>query len=161
MIKDIDLNKLSIVSADETMIEKLAMIKGVEDISTVKSRIDKSVTGEVVYLVALIDEKPRGHVLLKFSGKPTAPNYPDMEDVFVVEYFRGKGIGTRLIKKCEEITKDKGFKQIGLAVNPTLNPRTKILYERLGYKVTNEKQYLDGVYNRVEDWVIDMVKDLI
>lgn len=160
MKKYIDLNNISIVFADESMINETALVKGDNNILLLKDRIRKTMLGEAVFLVALIEKKPVGYVMLKFNGKPTAPTYPDMEDVYVVESLRGKGIGTRLINKCEIISKEKGFKQIGLAVNPTSNLRTKQLYERLGYKDVSDKQYLDGVYNGVEDWVVDMVKDL-
>ncbi|MDO8639037.1 MAG: GNAT family N-acetyltransferase [Candidatus Daviesbacteria bacterium] len=82
------------------------------------------------------------------------------EAIYVKEEFRGQGIGTELIKKSEKISRKNGFNKIGLGVNPTLNPKAKSLYERLGYKNTGNPPYLDAVYNGTEDWVIDMVKEL-
>ena len=32
------------------------------------------------------------------------------------------------------------------------------LYQKLGYTSLGNEPYLDGVYNGVEDWVIDLVK---
>lgn len=49
---------------------------------------------------------------------------------------------------------------MSLAVNPNLNPKAKMLYERLGYTQTKTALYLDGIYDGDEDWVIDMVKEL-
>lgn len=34
------------------------------------------------------------------------------------------------------------------------------LYDKLGFKHEGGKKYIDGVYNNVEDWVIDMEKKL-
>ena len=116
--------------------------------------------GEVVYLVADDSGKVVGHLLLKLHGIPTEPNFPNMNDIYVLEEMRNIGIGTELIKTAENITKEKGFSKISLAVNPTLNPEALSLYERLWYKQTSTETYLDGVYDGDEDWVVDMVKEL-
>jgi hypothetical protein len=55
---------------------------------------------------------------------------------------------------------EKGFNKIGLAVNPDENCSAHKLYKKLGFKDTGEKPYVDGVYNGVEDWCIDMEKKL-
>ena len=49
---------------------------------------------------------------------------------------------------------------MGLAVNQTENPRAVKFYQRLGYKHDGGEKYLDGIYDGMEDWVIDMEKEL-
>lgn len=115
---------------------------------------------EAIYLVAEEDNKIIAHLLLKMNGTSYEPAYPNMNDLYVAEEMRNMGIGSKLIQEAEKITKQKGYRKISLAVNPTLNPKAKELYERLGYQQTDTKPYLDGVYDGDEDWVIDMVKKL-
>ena len=127
---------------------------------TIKERLEKQAEGKVDFLLLEDNGQPVSFVLLKWEGKSTHPEYPDMEDLYTREEFRGKGYGTLLIKECEERARKKFFGKIGLAVNPNENPKAKVLYERLGYKHDGEKTYLDATYNGVEDWVIDLEKDL-
>ena len=115
---------------------------------------------EIVYLVAQEDQKIVGNIILNFRGKNSEPDYPDISAAFVRTEYRGRGIGTTLINRCEELSQNKGFKKIGLAVNPNLNSRAKKLYEKLGYCQTPTPSYLDGIYNGTEDWVVDMVKNI-
>lgn len=151
---------MEIRTASEKDLPQITELKDIKDQSLILGRMEKAQEGQVVYLVAEEGEKIIGHILLKFYGKKTAPDYPDIEDAFVKEEERGKGVGTSLIREVERIAKEKSFKRIGLAVNPTLNPRAKALYEGIGYRETGNHSYLDGVYDGTEDWVVDMVKDL-
>ena len=73
---------------------------------------------------------------------------------------RSRGIGTALISSLGDLVCAKGFTKIGLAVNPTDNPRALQLYQRLGYKVINDVPYLDGGYDGYEAWYVDMEKIL-
>lgn len=83
-----------------------------------------------------------------------------MEDLYTREDQRGKGLATKLIKKCEKLVKQKGFNKIGLAVNPDLNENAHRFYIKLGYRHDGKKSSIDGVYDGVEDWVIDLEKIL-
>lgn len=124
------------------------------------NRLDEMEKGKALYLVAEEDNKIIAHLLLKLNGIPTEPGYPNMNDLYVSEEKRNMGIGSELVREAERIIKEKGYSKISLAVNPTLNPKAKALYERFGYHQTATKSYLDGVYDGDEDWVIDMVKEL-
>ena len=86
--------------------------------------------------------------------------YPNLEDVWVTESWRGRGVGTALLRFAEELARKRGCRRIGLAVNPTDNPRAKGLYERIGYVGTGEAAYIDDVYDGHENWVIDMEKQV-
>jgi ribosomal protein S18 acetylase RimI-like enzyme/fructosamine-3-kinase len=123
-----------------------------------EEKILQAQSNDALFLVLEEERKILGQVFLKLTGNETQPGFPNMQDVYVLEKQRGKGLGKKLIEECERISKDKGYKKISVAVNPTLNHRAKFLYERLGYKDTGDSPYLDGVYDGEEDWAIDMVK---
>jgi GNAT superfamily N-acetyltransferase len=110
------------------------------------------------WFVATVDDAVIGWILIKWRGKPTHPEYPDLEDVWVSESWRGLGVGTALLQFAEKQARRRGCAHIGLAVNPTENPRAKELYERLCYAPTGEDMYVDDVYDGHEDWVIDLEK---
>lgn len=126
----------------------------------ISDRLGRQENNEVDYLVLEKDGVVVSYVLLKWNGKKTHPEYPDMEDLYTKNEERGKGYATKLIRECEKKAKEKGFKKIGLAVNPELNSYSRRFYEKLGYLHDGKKSYVDAVYNGVEDWVIDLEKEL-
>lgn len=140
-----------------------------EKISLHKDRFDRQEKGEVTYLIATINDFPVGIVLIKWNGKPSAPDYPDMEDIFVIPPLRQMWIGPRLVEFAEYLCKKRGFKKIGLCVNPKDNAKVKKGYERLGYKEVDGTLYIDGRYPYIdkdgneqiyEDWCVDMEKEI-
>ena len=141
-------------------IDRITKLKEIEDKSRYTKRIEENQAGSAAYLLAEQGDEIVGQVFLKFYGTENDPNTPNMEDLLVKEKYRNKGIGTALIDKCEQLCRAKDYKAISLSVNPTLNPKAKSLYEKLGYITISKEPYLDAVYNGVEDWVIDLVKEL-
>lgn len=141
-------------------VDLLKTIKPSLAVNIIDKRLRKQSEKEVEFLILEDANTPISFVLLKWKGKSTHPEYPDIEDLYTKEDCREKGYGTLLIKECEKRTKEKGFNKIGLAVNPTNNIEAKTLYEKLGYSSCRENTYLDGIYNGVEDWVIDLEKVL-
>ncbi len=133
---------------------------GLED-GRINDRLKAQENGKAEFLIIESDNQIVSFVYLKYFGKVTHPDYPDMEDLFTKESERGKGYGTALIKECEKLSHVKGFKKIGLAVNPTENLHAKQLYEHLGYRHDGKQSYVDGVYNGVEDRCIDLEKSLV
>ena len=140
--------------------EALKEIKPSLDDKTIEERLKRQEKGKAEFLTMEDNGEPVSFVFLKWDGKKTHPEYPDMEDLYTREEFRGKGYATILIKECEKRAKEKGFTKIGLAVNPNLNSKAKDLYEKLGYRHDGNKQYIDAIYNGVEDWVIDLEKKI-
>jgi GNAT superfamily N-acetyltransferase len=138
----------------------LHSVKSFLDQATFEKRIALQQSGNGEFILIFNNKQLKGFVLLKWHGKPTHPEYPDMEDLFVLEDARGKGYGTALILEREVRTNEKGYKKIGLAVNPTLNAQVHKLYTQLGYHHDGKKEYVDGIYDGVEDVVIDMEKNL-
>ncbi len=151
---------MNIRPATEHDIPELLTLKPNHEEFIYRGRLKEMSRGESVFLVAEDDGHLVGMSLLCYYGKATYPQYPDIRDIYVHEGKRSAGIGSELIHICEELSRAKGFNTIGLAVNPTLNARARRLYERLGYMPTGDAPYLDGIYNGVEDWVVDMVKKI-
>jgi ribosomal protein S18 acetylase RimI-like enzyme len=63
-------------------------------------------------------------------------NTPELAISNLPEY-RGKGIGTMLMERLFELLRECGYKRTSLSVQQN-NPAVRF-YERLGYKVTDEK----------------------
>lgn len=137
----------------------MRMIKR-HDEAVYRGRLKEMQRGEAVQLVAEDDGIVVGQVFLTFYGKASYPQYPDIRDLHVIGAMRSQGIGSELISVCEHLVMQRGFNTIGLSVNPELNPRARMLYQRLGYNPTGDSPYIGGVYDGQEDWVIDMVKRL-
>jgi ribosomal protein S18 acetylase RimI-like enzyme len=123
----------------------------------VQRRIERTRQGQAAYWLAESGGRLLGHVFLKFDGKPTANNYPDIEDLYVRPNFRGQGIGTALLKRCEATARGRGFAAIGLSVGAD-NDHARELYRRLGYVDVSQEPYVGGVYDGEKEWVIDMKK---
>lgn len=149
-----------IKEATERDIFEIQKIRPALTLEKINERLKLQDKKEAVFLVIKNDDEIISYVLLKWNGKETHPEYPDMEDLFTKEDQRRKGFGTMLIMECEKRTKKKEFSKIGLCVNPTLNPKAKKLYEKLGYKHDGKETYVDGLYNGTKDWVIDLEKYL-
>ena len=124
----------------------------------VLSRLDQP-GGE--YLVAWEEGVPVGHAHLDWRHDP-----PELQDVYVSESHRRRGIATRLSEAAEEHVRDRGFHRIALDVDVgAAGPRA--LYEKLGYreKGTPPRHVKGTIMLRGEPFavdavLIDMVKEL-
>lgn len=123
-------------------------------------RLDAQTAGRAEFLMVEENFQVVSFVFLKYSGKQTYPDFPDIEDLYTKEQERGKGYATALLQACEAKAKQKGFGQIGLAASIDPADPARRLYEKLGYQHDGKARYVDGVYDGVKDWVIDMVKNL-
>lgn len=61
--------------------------------------------------------------------------------LFILNY-RGKGIGTELMKEMLKLLKEKGYSKTSLSVQKN-NPAVK-MYQKVGFEVSNEtkKEYI-------------------
>jgi len=151
--------------ANDTDTEKLVLLKpylGDDETpeAIVTRMVQETQSKKGAYLLAEIDGQIVGHVFLKFYGKQTAPDYPDVEDLYVKEGFRRQGVATALMQRCEVIASSAGFNAIGLAAGVAETGPERQLYKKLGYVLIGSEPYVDGIYNGVEDWVVDMKKEL-
>jgi ribosomal protein S18 acetylase RimI-like enzyme len=89
-----------------------------------------------LYLVALDDETPVGHVLLRMpplgNEHPRPAATPEVEDLFVAAACRSAGIGTRLLHEAVAAARARGYPGLGLAVG-VRNGGAQRLYERAGF----------------------------
>ena len=69
----------------------------------------------------------------------------------------------------ERIAQEAGYGQLYISVEPLNYPRAYALYQRLGYEKIQSEPYQkiwefqdsEGKVHRGEDWVVDMVKQLL
>jgi GNAT superfamily N-acetyltransferase len=152
---------LKIVNASITDQQQLKLVKPDLTTTVIKTRLELQKQKKAEFLLLKDENQLLSFVLLKWFGKPTHPEYPDLENLFTRVDKRGKGYATRLLSACENLAKEKGYAKIGLAVNPDPNDPAYRLYAKLNYQHTGGEKYVDGVYQGVEDWVIDLEKNLI
>jgi GNAT superfamily N-acetyltransferase len=123
-------------------------------------RLSQQEKKEAEYLVIDDGIHLLGQVFLKWYGKQTHPEYPDIENIYIKGSERGKGYGALLVKECEKRTKDKGYSKIGLAVNHEVNCPEQKLYRKLGYRHDGKSTYTLELYPGIKERVIDMEKSL-
>jgi ribosomal protein S18 acetylase RimI-like enzyme len=111
-------------------------------------------TGEAVCLIAWLEGRPVGHVLMRWKGTWTEPmasqlqNCPHLSALVVDPEHRSRGIGTQLMEMAEDLARRRGYTQIGLSVS-TDNDRARALYARRGYRdagfgvCRKRRRYLD------------------
>lgn len=105
-----------------------------------KSRFFEQVQGTATYLIAWFKQSPVGTLLICWNGdgKPRVDDFlqhtPSLKALAVRPDLQSQGIGTKLIQYAENLAKEKGYTQLGLAVG-TENLRAIKLYKRLQYTV--------------------------
>lgn len=101
-------------------------------------RLEDQESGASLYLLALVDDIPVGHLVIAWDGisSPPLPKpldcCPDISDVWVVPTMRRQGIAQKLLGEAHHICLARGYTQVGLAVGLD-NPGARVLYEALGY----------------------------
>ena len=106
--------------------------------------------GRRLMLLADSNDFPIGHVFIQL--KSNNPKIADgrrrayLYSFRVMEMFRGKGIGTRLLHEAEAMVHERGLSATTLAVAKN-NPQALRLYKRQGYRVFGDDpgrwSYLD------------------
>ncbi len=121
------------------------------------SRLDQP-GGE--YLVAWDGNAPVGHAHLD-----RRPDPPELQDVFVCEPLRRRGIATALSEAAERRARMLGHVQLALEVGSE-NAAARSLYEKLGYRATGAARRVKGTIVvrggpiEVDDTLHRMVKSL-
>jgi len=90
-----------------------------------------------LYLVAVDDETPVGHVLLKLpplgTDHPRIAGIPEVEDLYVAAPSRSSGVGAQLLGEAEDAARSRGFERLGLAI-AVRNIAARRFYDREGYE---------------------------
>lgn len=100
------------------------------------SSLTRQTNGELLYLIAWAGVRAVGQVSLIWrpTNDPLAAQLgcPWIVDLLTHSAWRSRGVGTALLRACEEAARARGATRIGLGV-ATTNHRARALYERLGY----------------------------
>jgi GNAT superfamily N-acetyltransferase len=123
------------------------------------SRLDSAQT----YLVAWDDGDPVGHAHVAWAG--TTLGLPEVQDVFVPEAHRRRGIGTALMLAAERLAEERGHDHICVGFG-IANDAARNLYESLGYSRADlEPQRVKGTIVirgkqvQVDDTLIYLIKE--
>ena len=105
------------------------------------------------YLVAWEDGVPVGHAHVDWRHDP-----PEVQDVYVDEAHRRRGIAARLSEAAEERVRARGFDRIALDVDVE-NAPARALYEKLGYRErgTPPRRQAGTILLRGEPFTFDVV----
>jgi len=87
--------------------------------------------GDGFYLVDWERGAPRGHAHLALG------EIPEIQDLEVLEAYRGRGVGTSLVEAAEAWCAMTRRTHVAVTVSEN-NPRARALYERLGYVATGD-----------------------
>jgi len=124
------------------------------------SRLDWKQT----YLVAWEAGTPVGHAHIAWSN--TTLGVPEVQDVFVAERFRRRGVGSELTRAAERLARERGHSAISLGFS-VANDGARRLYEGLGYRRAElEPQRVHGtilIRGRpvdIDDTLIYLVKEI-
>lgn len=117
--------------------------------------------GHAVMLVAEVGGFPVGQAWLDLRPRQGS-ELPMVWAVRVMEPFRGAGIGARLMAALERAVGARGFRRLELGVEKD-NPGARAFYERLGWRVTRERQesysYVtpegQGTTHALNEWVME------
>ncbi|MBA3248765.1 MAG: GNAT family N-acetyltransferase [Geodermatophilaceae bacterium] len=94
--------------------------------------------GEATYLVAWAGARPVGSGLVRWAGhldaasRAAMPDTPAISNLTVLPAWRGRGVGGELVAAAEQRIRDRGHRQVSLAVGQD-NEAAARLYARLGY----------------------------
>jgi GNAT superfamily N-acetyltransferase len=107
---------------------------------------------------------PVGHAHVAWSK--TTLGVPEVQDVFVTERFRRRGVASALTRAAERLAGERGFRRISLSFD-IANDGARRLYEGLGYRRAElEPQHVHGTILirgrpvEVDDTLIYLIKDL-
>ena len=110
-----------------------------------QEQLQRQEAGEIIFWVAHEDGEYRGHTRLVWKSEYPPfrdAGIPEINDLNVAKAYRRRGIGTRLIKQCEE---SAGTQQIGIGVGlyPGYNNAQR-LYSKLGYILDGNGVHYDN-----------------
>jgi GNAT superfamily N-acetyltransferase len=124
------------------------------------SRLDTAQT----YLVAWVDGSPVGHAHIAWTGTDTG--FPEVQDVFVLDAWRRRGVATALMGQAEHLAASRGNARLSIG-HSVDNDAAGRLYGRLGYRDAGLEptRVLGTITIRgrpvdVDDTIVYLVKDL-
>ena len=138
-------------------------VDGVDDALPL-NRLDQWRRERSMFLIAWDDDRPVGHAHLAWDG--TKLGAPEIQDVYVAENARRRGVATALTHAAEAEVRARGHDRISLSVG-TGNFAAHALYERLGFENAGlEPEHVRGTITlrgkplEVDDTLVYLVKRL-
>ena len=119
----------------------------------------RQVAGEALMLLAVADDFPVAQVWLDFE-RPAQPDTALLWALRTHPQVQGRGIGSRLVRRAEDIAARRGKRAVELGVEKQ-NVRARRFYERLGYARVGEVEETcryrspDG---EEREWTVDQWK---
>jgi ribosomal protein S18 acetylase RimI-like enzyme len=113
-----------------------------EEPEIVAASLDIALRGDpsIAMMLLLCDGEPCGYCALTIGFSVEAGGHDAfVDELYVEESFRGRGIGTQALAMAEEECRRRGVRRLNLEVERH-NPRAKALYERVGFK--DNQRYL-------------------
>ena len=135
------------------------------------AQYEYQVAGDRQIMLGFVESKLVTYCVLNWNPKYgfyKAMGYPEVQDLNVLPAFRGQGIATQMISKCEGLALEKGLTHMGISVGltasygPAQRLYVKLGYVPDGYGVTYDRQSVAyGDFRAVDDDLcLMMVKDL-
>ncbi|MEU6669941.1 GNAT family N-acetyltransferase [Streptomyces sp. NPDC046727] len=106
-------------------------------------RFARQQAGESTYLIGRLDGRPVGHAEMRWTGcraPEITADCPEIGGLEIGAELRSRGLGSALIRACEDLARERGLPLVGIGVARD-NPRAAALYARLGYRPLAD--YLD------------------
>ena len=133
--------------------------------------LERQQLGKGHTLILCYQEDLAGYCLLNWEPKYgfyKKLGIPEIQDLNILPAFRKKGLGTTLIKHCEQLAVDKGLTQMGISFGlDSSYGAAQRLYVKLGYipdgnGITYDRAFVNaGDFRPVDDDLcLMMVKDL-
>ena len=172
-LKNEQTHNLLVRDATENDLGELTALKNAEALH--RDRLQDAQQPTFRYVVLALQKKVIGFGCLVFvrpsswSDAADTHHLPQIVDLLVAPSQRGRGRGTFLIQQLEQLATDQGQTKLYVTVDPIHNPRAQQLYQRLGYQALQSAPYLKhwefidsaGMVHAGDDWIIDLVKELL
>lgn len=127
---------ISLRKANKSDLHNLDIIRNNKLRELHKSRLKKQAEQKAEYLIAFNGKKPIGHLFVNYKSKRDWHNCPILEDLYVKDEEREKGIGKTIMLLTEGHLKKLGFHKVGIDVE-THEVWIRKFYKKLGYKLVS------------------------
>jgi GNAT superfamily N-acetyltransferase len=139
-----------------------SLVKSLKQREYFNNRLNCQESGAGVLLIALYRGRPIGDVFLEFEpdGEEYAELVPELalapllQHLEVLPAFRNRGIGTKLLARCERELRALGHRRVVLGVSATNAPAIR-LYRRLGYTFSPDPEVPVVTKAVIYDWNAD------
>lgn len=126
--------------ANEDDLSGLCVLRNNRDLFT--NYLKQFLNKKIYLVIAEQNSLILGFGVLKLKGVL----HPKLSDLYVGEVYRGKGIGSDLIRYRENIAKDLGYTEIFVSVDPIENPKMVKLIKKHNYRTITEPYLKNAIF---------------